>query len=333
MNVFSTPQPGRGPGAANCSLANSLENRPRNLCDPLEPVPAEALHGGAAAETIIDITANLVPRGNEPPCCCASSLEQVESAWRLVYDRYSDMGLIDENPFGIHAAPTGVGEHACVIWGPEGPVVGYTMTLFRDGPKGLALDSVYPRQLDDLRNQGCRLLEVGMLADRRRCAARGIAALFSMMRWAVHFGLHMDLTDIVIGVHPRHAQFYMRCYGFEQFAAPTSYPLVRNHPVVPLRLCLRERLAAEMLPRGLADARANPIPASMFARRFAFEPEQLRGSRIAGFLKARYGIDPCRDERIDPCPDKRVDPCQDEWVDLREDAGPDFGCNLAWSAA
>jgi hypothetical protein len=253
---------------------------------------------GPQEQKVIDITARLTRsklRSSEPHCLCATSLEQVESAWRLVYERYSEMGLIDENPFGVHAAPAAVGQHACVIWGPEGPDVGYTMTLFRDNPMGLALDSVYGQYLDELRANGRRLLEVGMLADRRQSASRGVGALFSMMRWAVHYGLHADLTDIVIGVHPRHAQFYVRCYGFEQFAPPTSYPMVRNNPVVALRLRLHEGLAIDVLPRGLADARDNPVPASSFANRFEFEPSQLSGSLIAGFLKGRYGIDPSRE--------------------------------------
>jgi len=249
------------------------------------------------ASKVVDFPAHLVRpavHSGEQSCACATSLEQVESAWRLVYERYTQMGLIDENRFGIHAVPGAVGPHACVIWGPEGPDVGYTMTLFRDNSMALALDSVYARELDEMRGQGCRLLEVGMLADRRQSAARGVGALFSMMRWAIYYGLHMDLTDIVIGVHPRHAQFYVRCYGFEQFGSETSYPMVRNNPVVPLRLRLLDRLAADVLPRGLADARDNPIPAGAFSHRFAFDPEQLRGSSIAGFLKDRYCIDPSR---------------------------------------
>ncbi|HEX5353728.1 MAG TPA: hypothetical protein VFW60_06585 [Rhodanobacteraceae bacterium] len=245
-------------------------------------------------EAAIDLSAHFArpaTRSNEPPCACATTLQQVESAWRLVYSRYSQMGLIEENPFRMHAVPTSVGQHVCVIWGPEGPEVGYTMTLVCDNPGGLALDSVYAPYLDDLRHKGRRLLEVGMLADRRQSAARGVGALFSMMRWAVYHGLHTDSTDIMIGVHPRHAPFYVRCYGFEEFAPPTSYPLVRNHPVVLLRLRLREQLANDVLPRGLADARDNPIPGSAFAHRFGFAQEQLRGSLIANFLKARYGID------------------------------------------
>jgi hypothetical protein len=263
---------------------------------------AQRLQGSTAVDVGSHL-AHSATAASDPSCACATNLQQVESAWRLVYDRYSQMGLINENPFGIHAVPGAVGEHACVIWGPDGANVGYTMTLFRDNPMGLALDSVYAHELDELRGKGRRLLEVGMLADRRESAARGIGALFSMMRWAIHYGLHHGLTDIVIGVHPRHAQFYARCYGFEQFAEPTSYPLVRDNPVVPLRLRLRESLANDVLPRGLADARDNPIPASAFAHCFAFKPEQLRGSRIAGFLKDRYCIDPSRKATVPACVD------------------------------
>jgi hypothetical protein len=176
--------------------------------------------------------------------------------------------------------------------GPDGPEVGYTLSLFRDNPMGLALDSVYAPYLDALRRQERRLLEVGMLADRRGCVSRGVRPLFGMMRAAIYYALHTDLTDIVIGVHPRHAQFYIGCYGFEQMAPATSYPVVRNHPVVPLRLRLLEALAQAKLPRGLAAAREHPLPASEFMHRFAFEPQQLCGSTIAGFLKARYGVDP-----------------------------------------
>lgn len=247
------------------------------------------------AEPVIETTARAArpeARSSDPYCACASTLEQVESAWGLVYDRYADMGLIDENPYGIHAVPTAVGPHTSVIWGPEGPEVGYTLTLVHDGAKGLALDSVYKAQLDGLRREGRRLLEVGMLADRRRSVARSIGALFSMMRWAAYDVLHNDLHDIVVGVHPRHAQFYVRSYGFEEFAPPTSYALVKDHPVVGLRLRLREGLAKDILPRGLVDVRDHPIPASAFAKRFMFEPEQLRGSRLEGYLQARYGVAP-----------------------------------------
>src|SRR5699024_10577737 len=136
-----------------------------------------------------------------------------------------------------------------------------TLTLIGDNPAGLPLDSVYREQLDGLRRRGRRPVEVGLLADRRRRASRSAAALFSMMRWAAYFTLHVQYTDIVIGVHPHHARFYMHCFGFEKLAAPTRYPLVRDNPVIPLRLPLQEALANQK-SRGADYVRDNPLPAS-----------------------------------------------------------------------
>lgn len=222
--------------------------------------------------------------GDDAPCACATTCDEVEAAWGLVYQRYTDMELIDKNPFALHTVATAVGPGTSVIWGPDGPVVGYTLTLVQDRGNGLALDTVYAREMDALRRDGCRLLEVGLLADRRRSASRSLKALFSMMRWVAYDVLHHDLTDIVIGVHPRHAQFYVRSYGFSEFGPETTYPVVRDHPVVGLRLKLREGLAKDVLPRGLADVRDHPIPASAYEGRFGFEPARLRGSRIEGYL-------------------------------------------------
>lgn len=224
----------------------------------------------------------------EPRYMCARRLDQVEFAWGLVYQRYVDKGLIDANPFGVHTTPQAVGRHACVIYGPSEETFGSTLTLIGDNAHGIPLDSVYAEELGAVRRDGRGLVEVGLLADRRHSTRRGARALFDMMRWAAYYTLHTGATDIVIGVHPRHARFYTRCFGFDQFALPALYPMVNDNPVVPLRLPLLEALAAASLPRGLAYVRDNPIPAGEFSQRFRFEPGQLQGSMIEGFLERRY---------------------------------------------
>lgn len=226
----------------------------------------------------------------KPQYICARRLDQVQSAWNLVYRRYVDKGLIDENPFRVHTAPQAVGQHACVIYGPSEETFGFTLTMIGDNADGIPLDSVYGERLNALRRQGRSLVEVGLLADRRSSFQRGARELFDMMRWAAYYTLHTHATDIVIGVHPHHERFYMHCFGFGRFAPPTLYPLVKDNPVVPLRLPLREALAETSLPRGLAYVRNNSIPASEFSQRFMFEPEQLRGSIIESFLETRYAV-------------------------------------------
>lgn len=221
---------------------------------------------------------------------CAVCIEQVEAAWQLVYERYVQKKLIDSNPFHLHTVPMAIGEHACVICESEDPgsagrEIHSTVTLIGDSSQGLPLDSVYREQLDGLRRIGRHPVEVGLLADCRRHASRSPGALFSLMRWAIYYTLHTHYTDIVIGVHPHHAAFYMRGYGFEKLALPKRYALVRDNPVLPLRLPVSEVLAHRN-SRGINYARDNPLPASAFSRRFRFEAEQLRGSLIERFLNA-----------------------------------------------
>lgn len=242
------------------------------------------------------------PTATKPVHLCAQRLDQVEMAWQLVFERYVQKQLIDDNPFHLHTMPSAVGSHVCVVYGPRDGNIGSTMTLISDNPDGVPLDCVYQERLGALRREGRGLVEVGLLADRRQRPSRSTAALFSMMRWAAYYTLHTNATDIVAGVHPRHVGFYVRCFGFERFGMPTLYPMVRDNPVVPLRLPLRDALAEKALPRGLAFVRDNPIPGSAFSQRFSFEPEQLRGSLIERFLDTRYG--PARTPKPEAEPSK-----------------------------
>lgn len=261
-----------------------------NSSRPL-PGPAPSPRSRHADSGFVTVSGGAAMAG-EPAYICARRLEQVKAAWSLVYERYVDKELINENPFGIHTMPQAVGGHACVISGSNGDTFGSTLTLIGDNKKGLPLDSIYGKELDAMRWRDRGLVEVGLLADRRRSARRGARALFDLMRWAVYYTLHIGSSDIIIGVHPRHARFYVRCFGLERFAEPTVYPLVKDNPVVPLRLPLREMLNEAALPRGLAYVKDNPVAAGEFSQRFGFEPEQLRGSAIERYLVSRYGERP-----------------------------------------
>lgn len=218
---------------------------------------------------------------------CARQLAQVEAAWRLVYQCYVAAGLIDANPWSLHATPSAVGVHSRVIVGAQAGTPCCTMTLSHESAEGLALDCVCGKRLDALRAQGRRMLEVGMLAVHP-LARRGGKRLSDLMRWAVQIGLQHGSDDILIGVHPRHAAFYGHQYGMEAFAPESRHPLVRNHPVVVLRLRLGEIVAdGRRVPRGLARALAQPLTEGALAGAFTFETAQMRGSLLEAWLAAR----------------------------------------------
>jgi hypothetical protein len=224
----------------------------------------------------------------------ATCLSHVENAWKLVYERYVGSGLISPNPFGIHTSPHAIHTDTCVVFGQCSNTrrLTSTMTLIPDAADGLSLDSVYHRELGSLRRKGRKLMEVGLLvAECRATVSRDITALFELMKWGVYYGLHLGINDIVIGVHPRHVRFYTRWFSFEQFAPERTYPVVRNRPVVPLRLSLKEKLAVDLPPRGLRHVRDNPVAADAFGRRYSLRHQELTDSSIERFINAHHRPD------------------------------------------
>ncbi|HET6724965.1 MAG TPA: hypothetical protein VFH85_03040 [Gammaproteobacteria bacterium] len=215
----------------------------------------------------------------------ADSLYHVETAWQLVYERYLAAGFIGPNPYRIHTSRHALHNDTCVVFGRHNDHVTSTMTMLPDGDTGLSLDSVYRRELAALRTNRRRLLEVGLLvADSSANAGHDMNTLFELMKWGVYYALHLDITDIVVGVHPHHARFYTRCFAFEQYGPEKVYPLVRNKPVVLLRLRVKEQLALQMLPRGLRHVRDNPLPGDAFRSRYELNHANLEGSMVERFF-------------------------------------------------
>jgi hypothetical protein len=214
----------------------------------------------------------------------ARTMQEVLEAWHLVYKSYRADDLIDVNPFEIHTTPQAVGPNTAVVTACIGPLAVGTISGYADGPLGLPLDSVYRTELEQLRHSGRKLMEVGLFADRREHLNRAAEGLFELMRFAYFFGIHSNIDDFVIGVHPRHAAFYMRLIAFEKIGQVKTYPTVKDHAVVLLRLKLDERMEGNKLPKGLAYFYDNPVPASAFANRFLFDRECVTASPLAGFL-------------------------------------------------
>jgi hypothetical protein len=211
-------------------------------------------------------------------------LEEVEEAWGLVYQSYRRDDLVDANPYCIHTTEQAAGPQTAVILACLGPLLVGTLSVYADGPIGLPLDSVYHPEIEVLRQSGRRLMEVGLFADRREHMNRSADGLFELMRYAYYFALQMKVDDAIIGVHPRHAPFYMRLMGFERIGAVRSYPTVKDRAVVLLRGRVRDVTTMESAPKGLAYFAENPIRAEAFAHRFRFDDPQVAGSRIGRFL-------------------------------------------------
>jgi hypothetical protein len=213
----------------------------------------------------------------------ARSLPEIVDAWGLVYTAYRRIGIIDANDSELHTSEYAINPQTSVVIGCTETDIASTLTIMHDSPRGLPLDKAYPGELAALRERGERLMEVGLLADRRAKMARSIAAIFGMMRY-VFYNSRFTSSKILCGVHPHHAGFYMKSFGFEQAGPESTHPTVKEAAVVLLRLDLNEKLQATPMPRGLFAYVANPLPADTFESRFPLTKLSIADTPIQRFL-------------------------------------------------
>ena len=215
----------------------------------------------------------------------ATTLDEVLAAWRLVYARYNRLGLIKDNPWKLYTVPQAIQHQSFVIIGSIRGDVASTLTIMHDGNSGLPVESAYEQEIASLRRHGRRLLEVGLLADRREQISRTIDALMSLFRFP-WFNARYSGCDIVCGVHPHHADFYKKMFGFERAGSARIYARVRNHPVVLLRLDVESSFRQARLPRATKVYVDNPLHESEFGTRCDLMSLAVAESPLAGYLKS-----------------------------------------------
>lgn len=151
---------------------------------------------------------------------------QLHSANLLVEKMYQSRGYqiehIKENPY--------LSQTLVVETSDE--VVG-TMTICMDGERGLPADENYRDKLDELRALGRKICEPSRLAIRRNLPHRVFA---SMMHVSYLFSHKMHgCTDYLIEVNPKHANFYKKMLGFQEFGGLRTCTRV-HAPAVLLQL-------------------------------------------------------------------------------------------------
>ena len=217
----------------------------------------------------------------------ASTLPEVVDAWRMVYQRYLASGLIAAHPYQLHTAAEAVGPGTTTIREHRGQELSRTISSYLDSRRGLPLDAVYPTALQRARTRGERLGEIGLLAECPAAddtAATRTQDLFAFMRYPVYALYHQGASQVVIGVHPRHARFYERLLGFEVAGPVVSYPRLLDRDVVLLRFDTARLDDTDPAPRGLCYWRRHRLGPEAFADRCRFNPGEIAASPLAGYL-------------------------------------------------
>lgn len=222
----------------------------------------------------------------------ADSVDDVVSAWEMVYANYRRAELIDANRFRLHAPRQAFAGRNIVVTGRISAVVVTTLSAFVDGDAGLPLDEPFGDALDGLRRAGGRLLQVGLFADRRRKLGRATEAMFQLMRVVVGHAVSLNTSDVVIGVDPADGVHYAKVFGFEQAAGPRPCAVLNQRPIQLMRLCLSEAAPGAAIGRRHAALRYlldNPVAAEQLATPVDLSPEMLAGTLLGEYWQWRFG--------------------------------------------
>lgn len=228
---------------------------------------------------------NRDPRGDGAPeseldVRVATSIDKVLMAWQLVHDCHVAQGLIRPNAHGLHTNAHAASPGATVLCGELRGELVSTLTVTRDGARGLSLDATYGRELDRIRSSGRRLSELGLLA--HRSAGNGLERLVAI---SLDYGLRDAYSGVVMTVHPHHIGFYSRVFGFEVRGPERRLPWCKSRVV--LMYLDRSVFEQSPAPRGLGLLREKPIEPGFYAGAFGFLPSQLAGTPLARYFAAR----------------------------------------------
>ncbi|WP_063870273.1 N-acyl amino acid synthase FeeM domain-containing protein [Novipirellula maiorica] len=205
-------------------------------------------HEAASSQpTVRDLTISL-----------ARSREDLRQAFRLVYQSYYDAGLAVDTPSGMRLTPFHLVPTTEVLVAKLDDTVTSTLSMIGDGYLGLPMQSMYPREIKELRDQGLRLAEIGSLADRRDSPVRFIETFAELGRLLVQVAHSRGIDGFVVATHPKHARLYKRVMGFRQIGELSDCPYANGNPAVALVLKFDEHAGTSLHERYFG----NPCPPS-----------------------------------------------------------------------
>jgi hypothetical protein len=162
----------------------------------------------------------------------ADCREEREAAFRLVYEAYTQAGLMEANQYRMRVTPYHLLPTTDVFVAIHRSDVISTLSLIGDGEMGIPMESIYGEEVREMRDRHVHFGEVSCLADRRHDVVDFLPVFVSLSGLAVQHARHNGMDQLLIVVHPRHERFYGRLLGFERIGGEKSYPSVCDKPAV-----------------------------------------------------------------------------------------------------
>ena len=148
----------------------------------------------------------------------ARTRDELEKAYRLVYQEYLNQGYMDEHSSQMRLSLHNVLPQTTTFVALVDEKVTATATIIMDSPLGLPMDELYQRELEELRLDGKTLCEVSMLASSSELFGEGVPMMLNAKKLFLVFFLFKHIFDYVrtqlqseyicITVNPKHTNMY-----------------------------------------------------------------------------------------------------------------------------
>lgn len=170
----------------------------------------------------------------------AETIAEFEGAYRLVHDIYVCEGYMEPQPGGLRVTSSSLQPGAITFIGCEKNKVLLTVTLFSDARQGLPMDSIYKAELDRLRNDKRKIVEVGALAVNSNAQLKFHSSVMMLFKFVLLYAWrHLLVDDMVVVINPKHRSFYEKVLSFRAIGPEKAYDYVRGNPAIALRLDLK----------------------------------------------------------------------------------------------
>ena len=133
----------------------------------------------------------------------ADCRQERRAAFRLVHDAYVRAGWMRPNRYGLRVTPHHLLPTTDVLIAKYQEQVIYSLTLISDDQRGLPLASMYPAELDQLRQRHLYLAEVTAVAARPHCLTkrRMFNVFVNLMGLTFQYACSQGIDRLVIAVH------------------------------------------------------------------------------------------------------------------------------------
>lgn len=172
---------------------------------------------------------------DRPAIKIAETQDEYEQSFRLVHETYLRMGYLKEpQPHGLLFSVYSLLPETVIFVAKSYLTVISTLTeIFDTEPFGLPMDTIYKPELDTLRAQGRRVVELSALVTPPKLRWRNLFMVLAQVMY--QYSVYRGVDDLCIAVNPKHVSFYKDILLFEDFGPERHYPRV-DAPAVALRV-------------------------------------------------------------------------------------------------